>query len=153
MEQKCYNQLELISKDKHEILRFYNDNFCNTKQVLSFDKLIPVAKNIDGSINYFDSSEKWGTKYDAFDFTNVQKRDNTLIYCFHTNISPPTTWLCNVTANYPSICFKLEYKQWNSEYWGYQAYENGFKTLEEVIHSENSKSPQKYQKLTTCAIQ
>ena len=108
---------------------------------------------LNQALGIFDSSEKWGTKYDAFDFTLVQKRNNKLIYCFHTNISPPTTWLCNITENYPSVCFKLEYKQGTSEYWGYQKYENGFKTLENIIHSDNSNSPQKYQKSSTCVIQ
>ena len=149
---KCYNQLELFCNDKHEIFKFHNENIHSDKRPLSFEKQVPVELHDNGSIDFFDCSERWGTKYDAFDFTFVQRESNKLIYCFHTIAYPPTTWLCNIAEKYPNIRFQLEYKQGNSSYWGKQNYKDGFKVLEDVIHSTDSNSPRRYDR-SYCIIQ
>jgi hypothetical protein len=147
----CYNQLELKCDDKQYIYKFYKENYNSEKQPISFERQAPVKKCDDGSISCFDSIEKWGTKHDTYDFTLFQMNAHKLMYCFHTVSSPPTTWLCNIAEKYPHIRFELEYKLGNSEYWGKQIYEDGYKSLEDIIHSTDSNSPRIYKK-TTCTI-
>ena len=148
----CYNQLEVFCNDKRHIYKFHKENIHSDKRPLSFERKIPIEIHENGSIDFFDCSEKWGTKYDAFQFTFVKRESNKLIYCFHTVGTPPTTWLCHITEKYPSIHFQLEYKQGNSDYWGKQIYKDGYKILEDFIHVSDYNPPQKYHK-SYCIIQ
>ena len=61
--------------------------------------------------------ENWGTKWDLGDSTGFDVEDNLsdgtslASYAFDTAWAPPTTWLENVAAKYPTLSMKMEYHE------------------------------------------
>ena len=133
----CHNTL-IVKGDSYETLeRFYQDNYKNDDEPLSFENLVPIVidEEDDNTLNHLECSEMWGTKWNARDFGTTTFDDhenyNTLTYDFYTAWSPPNIWLHKVAPLYPDLSFELEYHESGADFWGKQIYENGLMIKEE----------------------
>ena len=127
----CHNTLTITSKSKQSLEEFYQKNYKDKRQPLSFEKLVPVISCEENDMNQLDCSEMWGTKWDAMDFEITSLIDDTLTYDFYTAWSPPTTWLEKVAALYPVLNFEMEYSENGNDFWGKQIYSEGLMEKEE----------------------
>ena len=127
----CHNTLTITSKSKQSLEDFYQTNYKDQSQPLSFEKLVPVISGEENNMNQLDCSEMWGTKWDAIDVEKTSLIDDTLTYYFDSAWSPPTTWLGKVAALYPDINFEIEYSASGDDFWGKQIYSEGFMEKEE----------------------
>lgn len=114
---------------------------------LSFDRHIPTPRNEDGTLvgegmtiqeckklgdrYWYDFNiSNWGTKWDAceawLDFAqNDEAGTATAVYSFETAWSPPYEWLVTVAPLYPTLSFKMEYREEGMGFAGVLGYHKG----------------------------
>lgn len=137
----CENRLT-ITGDRREIDRFRVE-VKTRKTDLSLSKLYPMPKELEdtqspsekpdkaliekyGTDNWYDWRVKnWGTKWDVWDASLVEKGDDYLEYHFFSAWSPPVEWLKNVSEDYPKLSFLLKYQVENMGTMGVARAENG----------------------------
>ena len=67
--------------------------------------------NLYGFDNWYDwQIHNWGTKWDV-NATISSEKPRTLHYFFDSAWSPPITWLEKVSAQFPTLKFKLKYDE------------------------------------------
>jgi hypothetical protein len=90
---------------------------------LSFERHLPTPTDENGELTKGDNErgmpdwynwrvENWGTKWDLDDSTTLDDLDpDYLRYSFDTAWSPPVEWLTFVAQQYPTLSFKLDYRE------------------------------------------
>ena len=100
---KCEGKTETINR---------NGKIKKVKTVLLLNNLVPIPK--EQIKNWYDwNILNWGTKWDIYP-EGLQKdkiNERTYRYYFDTAWAPPTKWLEKVGELYPTIKFKLKYKE------------------------------------------
>jgi len=123
----CTNTLA-VHGDKAEVDKFMED-VKYTDLILSFEAHLPTpdqSKFEDMDYNeqkdnpdywYNWNIKNWGTKWDAGStaFIGGYQRNtdgtSTAFYIFDTAWAPPEAWLVHVAPLYPTLSFKLEYRE------------------------------------------
>lgn len=78
------------------------------KQVLALGSFVPDK----GGENWYDwRIENWGTKWELNEVELYEDTAETAVYAFDTAWSPPTEWLYKVAEQYPSLTFRLKYRE------------------------------------------
>lgn len=146
MTRYCLNILVVKGNSRKELEQFYEANYKNKHQPLSFDKLVPIngdknenknenedkdENEDENGLNQLECCESWGTKWDAMDFETIGLDENAITYKFYTARSPPDIWISKVALLFPKLLFELEYSEPVSNFWGKQIYEKGWMIDEE----------------------
>jgi hypothetical protein len=118
---------DFIKKCETELkLKDHNDKIHKTKTVLSLNCLVPIPKRQEK--NWYEWNIKnWGTKWEI-DPDGLQRHKingRTYKYYFDTAWSPPDEWLKKVGELYPTIKFKLKYKEPGMRFKGISTSING----------------------------
>jgi len=103
----CNNRL-ILKGHSFELDKFFNDNYENEEQCLSFNKLVRLPE--EEKDNWYDwQSTNWGTKWDS-GYPTYKKEANILIYEFDTAWSPPNEWFKSIYKKYNIDMLLLYYE-------------------------------------------
>ena len=83
-------------------------------EALNFHRLIPVPGQllVNESLDFTDWEEThWGCKWGACNSQIVDEWDERLIYTFETPWSPPLEFIEQVSKEWPTLIFVLEYEE------------------------------------------
>lgn len=96
----CQNQATFTHADKEKVDALFNEfqKLIDTgnKEGKPFQLLYPLPD--DQEANWYNwRKANWGTKWDAMDAWNLERKDdNTFSVSFHTAWSPPTAWYSSI---------------------------------------------------------
>lgn len=127
----CENTLKVTGKEI-ELKRFV-DAAKTDELELSFDKLVPMPKELENTKSPGDTPNwwdwriaNWGTKWDlSADSTSVTIKRRVAWYSFDTAWGPPTEWLEKVSVLFPKLKFILRYDEPGLCFKGKTIAENG----------------------------
>lgn len=92
---------------------------------INFNNVVEAPKDIDSNAWYYWRHIHWGTKWDGFDYDNINKTDNDLFITGCTAWSPCEPIVKKMSEMYPEVNIKLEYDEPGVAFCGRVEYEKG----------------------------
>lgn len=126
----CNNTLK-VTGEETELKRFI-DAVKTDKQVLSFDKLVPMPKELENTKSPGDNPSwyewriaNWGTKWDLDESIGLTVKKRVAWYSFDTAWGPPIEWMKAVSVLFSELKFVLRYEEPGVGFKGKAVAENG----------------------------
>lgn len=117
----CFNRLEVygpveqLARFKLEATRTGGAEDCP----LVFSSLVPVPDGLESSSEEYNwCKQKWGTKWDLQEVTDVVDSPDQVTYTFDTADTPPMRWVETAAAMYPELNFDLYFYELGMFYAG-----------------------------------
>ena len=137
----CYNKLTVSSEDEYKIKCFLFENKENNDQLIDFNKICQLPKELEidnndentkkkllkkyGSDNWYDwCNTNWGSKWNASD-TEIDMEDNKITYIFFTPWGPPREWFMKLINKYTNLEIQLNYEEPGCDFAGFLSYTEG----------------------------